>query len=127
MCPSKENRRAVGWVPHVLAHRARKGGRVVARPPHVLARRAHRIDRSGQGWIVCSPDARSLRRPGHLPDELWIDQMVLGARTQLGSSQPPRKWIDLRPPFGKGCVLARLGWVGVRGAFLSILTESGRL
>jgi len=43
----------------------------------VLARRAHKIDRSGQGWIVCrvpvavqiatGDDARSLRLPGHLP------------------------------------------------------------
>src|SRR5206468_6499015 len=33
----------------------------------LLARRAHRIDRSGQGWMVCSPDARSLRPPALLP------------------------------------------------------------
>ena len=38
----------------------------------------------------------------------------------------PGKWIDIRPRFGKGRVLARLGWAGERRAFLSILTESGR-
>ena len=46
--------------------------------PHVLARRAHRIDRSGQGWIVCSPDARSLTLPGHPPEEQRKDEAVLG-------------------------------------------------
>ena len=29
----------------------------------------------------------------------------------------------LRPRFGKGRVLARLGWAGARKAFLSILTD----
>jgi len=62
----------------LLAHRALKSGQVVARPPHVLARRAHRINRSGQGWMVCSPDARSLRLPGHQPEEQRKAQAVLG-------------------------------------------------
>src|SRR5881396_863490 len=45
--------------------------------PAVLAHRAHRIDRSGQGWMVCrvpvavqiatGDDARSLRPPALLP------------------------------------------------------------
>ncbi len=108
----------------LFGHPVYKSGRVVARPPHVLARRAHRIDPSGQGWVVCSPDARSLRRPGHLPEGQRIDQMVLGARTQLGSSQPPRKWIDMRPRLGQGA--SRRAGVGrVRTlAFLSILLQS---
>src|SRR5881628_933170 len=53
--------------PAVLAHRAREGRGLEGRWPPVLARRAHRIDRSGQGWMVCSPDARSLRPPALLP------------------------------------------------------------
>ncbi|MGH7253874.1 MAG: hypothetical protein ACREIE_08755, partial [Nitrospiraceae bacterium] len=55
-----------------------KSGHVVARQPHVLARRAHRIDRSGQGWMVCSPDARSLRLPGHQPEAQRNDRAVPG-------------------------------------------------
>ncbi|MGH7236680.1 MAG: hypothetical protein ACREIO_09885 [Nitrospiraceae bacterium] len=50
----------------------------MARQPHVLARRAHRIDCSGQGRMVCSPDARSLRLPGHQPEEQRKDQAVPG-------------------------------------------------
>ena len=72
----------------VLAHRAYKSGRLVARQPHVLARRAHRIDRSGQGRMVCSPDARSLRLPGHLPEEKRVDQMVLVERAQFVPAPP---------------------------------------
>src|SRR5213593_4865625 len=56
--------------------------------PHVLARRAHRIDRSGQGWMVCrvpvaefhatGADARSLKLPGHQPEEQRKAQAVSG-------------------------------------------------
>ncbi len=77
-----------GRVAPVLVHRALKSGHVVARQPHVLARRAHRIDRSGQGWLVCrvpvafqiatGDDARSLRLPGHQPEQRRKDKAVLG-------------------------------------------------
>src|SRR5438094_8190711 len=60
-----------------LAHRTRHARGLEGRWPHVLARRAHRIDRSGQGWMVCrvpvafqsatGDDARSLRPPALLP------------------------------------------------------------
>src|SRR6059036_1595951 len=75
--------------PAVLAHRARAGRGLEGRWPHVLARRAHRIDRSGQWWTVCSPDARSLRRPGHLPEEQRIDQMVVGRCAQGRAAWSP--------------------------------------
>src|SRR5438093_13354798 len=58
-------------------HRARDERGLEGRWPHVLARRAHRIDRSGQGWMVCrvpvafqiatGDDARSLRPTALLP------------------------------------------------------------
>jgi len=37
---------------------------------------------------VCSPDARSLRLPGHLPLEKRVDQMVLGGRAQFVPAPP---------------------------------------
>jgi hypothetical protein len=39
--------------------------------------------------MVCSPDARSLRLPGHLPEEKRVDQMVLVERAQFVPAQPP--------------------------------------
>src|SRR2546428_11186996 len=58
-------------------HRARDERGLEGRWPHVLARRAHRIDRSGEGWMVgrvpvafqiaTGDDARSLRPPALLP------------------------------------------------------------
>src|SRR5436309_8545268 len=63
-------------IPNLMAkHHARRDGAAWLIP--VLARRAHRIDRSGQGWMVCrvpvafqiatGDDARSLRPPALLP------------------------------------------------------------
>src|SRR5881296_1147743 len=61
-------------------HRARDERGLEGRWPHVLARRAHRIDRSGQWWMVCrvpvafqiatGDDARSLRPPALLPAKI---------------------------------------------------------
>src|SRR5256885_5883666 len=66
-------------IPNLMAkHHARRDGAAWLIP--VLARGAHRIDRSGQGWMVCRvpvalltatvDDARSLRLPGHPCHEL---------------------------------------------------------
>jgi len=67
----------------------------VARPPHVLARRAHKIDRSGQGLMVCSPDARSLRLPGHLPYGTGgeICRVKGGRRAQRGQHRRVARWV----------------------------------
>jgi hypothetical protein len=86
MSCKNEEEHEEGGLASLLAHRARKSGHVVARQPHVLARRAHRIDRSGQGWMVCSPDARSLRLPGHQPDDQRQDQAVPGYPLLLESN-----------------------------------------
>src|SRR5256712_7962124 len=72
-------------IPNLMAkHHARRDGAAWLIP--VLARRAHRIDRSGQGWMVCrvpvalltatGDDARSLRLPGHQPEKKRKDHAV---------------------------------------------------
>jgi hypothetical protein len=78
-----------------LAHRACDERGLEGRWPHVLARRAHRIDRSGQGWMVCSPDARSLRPPALLPAKRRASGaatpvvfQVQGVRTRAIGDQP---------------------------------------
>ena len=86
MAKHHARRDGAAWLIPVLAHPAHKNGHMVARQPHVLARRAHRIDRSGQGWMVCrvpvalltatGDDARSLRRPGHQPEKKRKDHAV---------------------------------------------------
>jgi len=77
----------------------------VARWPHVLAHRAHKIYWSGQGWLVCSLDARSLRPPGHPPSKLDSTDAGKGARDASLSSAAR----CLRAPFTRLPQIRRLG------------------
>src|SRR2546427_8145436 len=98
MAKHHARRDGAAWLIPVLAHPAHKNGHMVARQPHVLARRAHRIDRSGQGWMVCSPDARSLRLPGHQPDEPRQDQAVPGYPLLSSMQRVMTRTVESSPP-----------------------------
>src|SRR5438094_10451314 len=81
-----------------------------------------------------SPSASATSNPGHwsaapiTPTARWQDvekglqlcsqSCVSLRRTEKRTPQSPH---PLRPRFGKGRVLARLGWAGVKMAFLNIL------